>query len=75
VSLVGRAAGKELFFTDALAVMDEMISLSIVPTQSQSRQQQQQHQQQQQQQHQQQQGLADDDPLKQHMLKAWVRIW
>jgi hypothetical protein len=66
VSLVGRAAGKELFFTDALAVMDEMIALSIVvPAQQQS---QQQHQQQQ-------QGLADDDPLKQHMLKAWVRIW
>eukprot|EP00953_Heterococcus_sp_UTEX-ZZ885_P030232 15983-Heterococcus_DN1.PRE.1 len=66
VSLVGRAAGKDLFFTDALAVMDEMIALSIVvvPAQQQQQQSQQQHQQQQ-------QGLADDDPLKQHMLKAW----
>jgi hypothetical protein len=64
VSLVGRAAGKELFFTDALAVMDEMIALSILVPAQQSQEQQQQ-----------QQGLADDDPLKQHMLKAWVRIW
>jgi hypothetical protein len=66
VSLVGRAAGKDLFFTDALAVMDEMIALSIVVVPAQQQQSQQQ---------QQQQGLADDDPLKQHMLKAWVRIW